>query len=215
MSIEILSEEKRELTIAEPPKNVLPHLWPSKKEREELRSAIMTGTLLDAYISKRAEAKMRNHALSMREQKIEVLGLLLGDVRKWQERTYLLVRDVITTDLDATAVSVRFDRNGFEKLFEHLDDAGFDYVMVGWYHSHPGYGCYMSDTDIDTQTRMFVSAHHLAIVIDLSHPQNRPGRILHQNVEGHRQVLEFLVRADYLMLQTGPAHLQLVLQPRP
>ncbi len=166
MSIEILSEEKRELLIAEPPKNALPHLWSSKKEMEGLKAIIAAGTLLDAYISKRAEAKMRNHALSMRDQKTEVMGLLLGDVRKWQERTYLLVRDVVTTDLDATAISVRFDRKGFEKLFENLDDVGFDYIIIGWYHSHPGYGCYMSDTDIDTQTRMFVSPFHLAMVID-------------------------------------------------
>ncbi len=51
MSIEILSEEKRELLIAEPPKNALPHLWSSKKETEELRDIIAAGTLLDAYIS--------------------------------------------------------------------------------------------------------------------------------------------------------------------
>ncbi len=166
MSIEILSEDIREVEVAEPPINVSPHFWPSKKESVEIDQLITTGRVLDAYVSKQAEAKMRNHALSMRGKRTEVMGLLLGDVRKWQDKSYLLVRDVVTTDLEATAISVKFDRSGFEKLFENLDNVGFDYVMVGWYHSHPGYGCYMSDTDIDTQTRMFVSRHHLAIVID-------------------------------------------------
>ncbi|MGD0818961.1 MAG: hypothetical protein ABR986_11305, partial [Methanomassiliicoccales archaeon] len=67
---------------------------------------------------------------------------------------------------DASLVSVRFDRQGFEKLFESLDDCGFDYVIVGWYHSHPGHGCFLSQTDIDTQVSMFNRPFHSALVID-------------------------------------------------
>jgi proteasome lid subunit RPN8/RPN11 len=28
-----------------------------------------------------------------------------------------------------------------------------DGLIIGWYHSHPGYGIFMSDTDIQTQSR--------------------------------------------------------------
>jgi proteasome lid subunit RPN8/RPN11 len=61
---------------------------------------------------------------------------------------------------------VKFDSSGFEKLFEKLDCAGFDYVIVGWYHSHPGYGCFMSAVDLQTQSDMFREKYHVAIVID-------------------------------------------------
>ncbi len=166
MSIRILSESKREWPVAPPPKRAGAHLWLSEGELELLNRQIDGDSVLPAYISKRAEAKVRNHALSQRENQIEVMGLLLGEVRRWKESEYLLIRDAITTGLDATSVSVRFEREGFTGLFERLDDTDFDYVIVGWYHSHPGYGCFLSDTDIDTQTRMFVSPQHLAIVID-------------------------------------------------
>ena len=52
------------------------------------------------------------------------------------------------------------------KLFEELDHCDFKYVIVGWYHSHPSYTCFMSATDIQTQRTMFNQRYHSAIVID-------------------------------------------------
>jgi 26S proteasome regulatory subunit N11 len=164
--VNIVSETKKEPANAAPPHNARPHMWLQAKNAEMLKLRMAEEKPLPAYINKHAEAKMRNHALSMRKSKIEVMGLLLGEVRRWKDRIYVIVRDVVTTDLDATAVSVKFDSVGFEKLFEKLDNAGFDYVVVGWYHSHPGYGCFMSETDLKTHSGIFVSTHQIAIVID-------------------------------------------------
>ena len=166
MSVKIVSETKRETKNAPPPENVAPHLWAQPEKRVVLNLDLAGGKILSGYINKHAEAKMRNHALSMRGKDMEVMGLMLGEARAWKGKTYVLVRDVITSDLDATSVSVKFDSGGFEKLFEKLDDAGFDYVIVGWYHSHPGYGCFMSETDLTTHTNSFISPYQLAIVID-------------------------------------------------
>ncbi len=77
-----------------------------------------------------------------------------------------MVRDVATTDLDASSTRVRFRRDGFERLFASMDDIGFDHIVVGWYHSHPGHGIFMSPTDVDTQKSMFASSFHRAVVID-------------------------------------------------
>jgi 26S proteasome regulatory subunit N11 len=164
--VNIVSETKKETAVIPPPKNAKPHMWLPEKEAELLKLRLAENGPLPAYINKHAEAKMRNHALSMRKSKIEVMGLLLGEVRHWKDRDYVIVRDVATTDLDATSVSVKFDSMGFEKLFEKLDNAGFDYVVVGWYHSHPGYGCFLSETDLKTHSGIFVSPHQIAMVID-------------------------------------------------
>lgn len=166
MPIKILSEKKRDWREAAPPKNCKAHLWLDEELRKKINNAIKKYQVLDLYVSKRAEAKMRNHALSARGNKKEVMGFLLGDVRKWMGKTYTIVRDTVTSDLDASNVSVRFDRGGFETLFANLDEAGFDYVIVGWYHSHPGHGCFMSNTDVDTQKNMFNTPWHFAVVID-------------------------------------------------
>ncbi len=158
MSVNIVSETKREILEKAPPENAISHIWH--------KGTAPASDRIIAYVNKHAEAKIRNHALAYREKKLEVMGLLLGEVRTWQGQEYVLVRDVVTTDLDATSVSVKFDSGSFEKLFENLDDAGFDYVVVGWYHSHPGYGCFLSETDIKTHGGIFLSPHQVAIVID-------------------------------------------------
>ncbi len=121
---------------------------------------------LDLYVSKLAEEKIRNHASSVAEQRLEVMGFLLGNVYEHDGTTFSVVRDVATTDLDATSVRVRFQPDGMEKLFESIDDCGFSYLVVGWYHSHPGHGCFLSSTDVDTQRAMFNKPYHSAIVID-------------------------------------------------
>ncbi len=39
--------------------------------------------------------------------------------------------------------------------------------MVGWYHSHPGYGCWLSGIDCSTQsTQQQYQEPFLAIVVD-------------------------------------------------
>jgi 26S proteasome regulatory subunit N11 len=145
-----------------------PHKWLSHASVTKYHESEAQG--FDLYLSKLAEEKIRNHAMSRLEPRIEIMGLLLGTLYRHNEREYVLVRDVVTTDLDASLVSVRFDRQGFEKLFDSLDDSGFDYVIVGWYHSHPGHGCFLSQTDVDTQVSMFNRPFHSALVID---PVNR------------------------------------------
>jgi 26S proteasome regulatory subunit N11 len=162
----IVGSSERMVQEKAPPESerIKPHKWLSSASLEKYRESESSG--FDLYLSKLAEEKIRNHAMSRLDPRMEIMGLLLGTMYKHREREYVLVRDVVTTDLDASLVSVRFDRQGFEKLFESLDDSGFDYVIVGWYHSHPGHGCFLSQTDVDTQVSMFNRPFHSALVID-------------------------------------------------
>ena len=57
-----------------------------------------------------------------------------------------------------------------EYMIEYNDCAkrnGREEHVVGWYHSHPGYGCWLSGIDVDTQSQnqMFTDPY-LAIVVD-------------------------------------------------
>ena len=162
----IVGSSERQAQEKVPPGNdrIKPHKWLSSASLQNYLDMEPLG--FDLYLSKLAEEKIRNHAMSRLDPRMEIMGLLLGTVYRHGEREYVLVRDVATTDLDASLISVRFDRLGFEKLFESLDDSGFDYVIVGWYHSHPGHGCFLSQTDVDTQVSMFNRPFHSALVID-------------------------------------------------
>jgi proteasome lid subunit RPN8/RPN11 len=139
-----------------------PHKW----SREELLDMVRSEDHIELYVSKLAEEKMRNHAIAHSSRRYEVMGLMLGSFHTHGDRVYTMVRDVVTTDLEASSVRVRFKRGGFEQLFESLDSCGFEYIIVGWYHSHPGHGCFLSPTDVETQRTMFSEKHHSALVID-------------------------------------------------
>jgi proteasome lid subunit RPN8/RPN11 len=122
------------------------------------------------YLSGVGEAKIRSHAVKEAPRRLEVMGFLLGEACTWKGESYSVVRDVVTTELRSTASKVRFDPKAFPKLFHGLDDSGFDYILVGWYHSHPGHTCFLSGTDLETQRSMFNQPYHVALVID---PINR------------------------------------------
>jgi proteasome lid subunit RPN8/RPN11 len=94
----------------------------------------------------------------------EVMGLMIGETFHYKNDVFSIVKDVVTSDLDATEVNVKFD--SFEKLFDQLDKLDYDYQIIGWYHSHPNYSSFMSPTDADTQQRMFKHPYQYAIVID-------------------------------------------------
>ena len=126
----------------------------------------LTDTTFDIYLRKGCMDEIMEHCRAYAGRKLEVMGLLVGDVFSWKTRRFTLVRDVVSTDLDATNISVRFDSEGFEGLFGQLEDLLYDYVIVGWYHSHPGLGCFLSATDIQTQKRMFYAPFHTALVVD-------------------------------------------------
>jgi proteasome lid subunit RPN8/RPN11 len=164
----VVSESRRTILEKPPPpkERSRPHHWLREERRIEVEEALAGTEALPLYISKTAEAKMRDHSTSCGRRGLEALGLLLGDVYVHSERRHTIVSDVVTTDLRSTGVSVSFDRSGFEKLFERLDSAGSDYVIVGWYHSHPGHTCFMSPRDVQTQRSMFREDFHFAIVID-------------------------------------------------
>lgn len=117
------------------------------------------------YLSRSAVETIREQGDRDAKAGKETMGLLAGSLYAWNGARYGLVRDAVTGGLEADAVSVRFaaDRG---HLFESLDALPYDWVLLGWWHSHPGYSCFLSGTDIDTSTRMFNSPHHRAVVID-------------------------------------------------
>ena len=38
--------------------------------------------------------------------------------------------------------------------------------IVGWWHSHPGFSCFLSGTDLHTQEFFFPESYQVALVVD-------------------------------------------------
>lgn len=182
----IVKETKRAINELQPPSDgIRPHPWLSAESLAAYKKAERSKKPFRLYISSVAERKIREHALGEAPRRLEVMGFMLGEVASWHKSTYSVVRDVATTELRSSASKVRFDPNAFPKLFVGLDGSGFDYVLVGWYHSHPGHTCFLSRTDLETQRSMFREAYHSALVVD---PINEDVKAFRLSGDGYEEI---------------------------
>lgn len=99
-------------------------------------------------ISALALLKLVMHARS--GGKIEVMGLLQGRV----EKDCFVIMDAFALPVEATEVRVNAQAEAYEYMVNYLsmgEEVGRKESAVGWYHSHPGYGCWLSGIDVGTQ----------------------------------------------------------------
>ena len=129
---------------------------------------------VELYISFSCFQKMIDHCIARMGEQEEVMGLILGDVFQWKNRIYTVAEDTVAADAeDSTATSVRFGSTGLDEVARALDEVDYEYLIVGWYHSHPGFTTFLSEKDLETQKKNFNKPFHATIVID---PVNRQFR---------------------------------------
>ncbi|HLC48642.1 MAG TPA: hypothetical protein VJI13_06215 [Candidatus Norongarragalinales archaeon] len=134
----------------------------------------------DVYISNSALEKAERIMADAAKGGREALGLLVGDVCKWKGSEYVMVDSFITASNNSTAVSVKFNRIAFSELSKafvsHFRDRK---LIVGWIHSHPSYGCWLSATDVNTQQKFFSEPFNIAMVVD---PLKKEGKRMQERV---------------------------------
>lgn len=128
---------------------------------------------LEVYLDKKTADKAERYFSEVALRGLEGMGLLVG-MRCQNDGNdkngggdsgkFVMVSDFITGDTDSSPVSVKFSKSAFEKLTEQLK--GKREIVVGWCHSHPSYGCFLSSTDVSTQRRFFNEEFHIAAVFD-------------------------------------------------
>ncbi|KAI9847708.1 MAG: multicatalytic endopeptidase [Sclerophora amabilis] len=115
------------------------------------------------YISSLALLKMLRHGRA--GVPMEVMGLMLGD---FVDDYTVRVVDVFAMPQSGTGVSVEAVDPVFQtKMMEMLRQTGRPETVVGWYHSHPGFGCWLSSVDINTQQSFEqLTPRAVAVVVD-------------------------------------------------
>ena len=96
---------------------------------------------------------------------MEVMGLILGE---FVDDYTVKVVDVFAMPQSGTGVSVEAVDPVFQtKMLDMLRQTGRPEMVVGWYHSHPGFGCWLSGVDINTQQSFEqLNPRAVAVVID-------------------------------------------------
>jgi proteasome lid subunit RPN8/RPN11 len=183
----IIAETKRPIPESRPPRasEVRPHEWLTEDSRALFDGKASASTPLPVYLAASAETKVREHASRDALRRLEVMGLLLCEVRSWSGIEYSVITDSVTTALRSSPAKVRFDPGAFPKLFCQLDESGFDYMILGWYHSHPGHTCFLSVRDLETQKAIFTERYHCAMVVD---PLNREIKAFRLSGDGYEEI---------------------------
>ncbi|XP_047066602.1 COP9 signalosome complex subunit 5-like [Lolium rigidum] len=117
-----------------------------------------------ARISALALLKMVVHARS--GGTIEIMGLMQGKF----DGDSIIVMDAFALPVEGTETRVNAQADAYEYMVEYSTinkQAGRLENVVGWYHSHPGYGCWLSGIDVSTQMlNQQYTEPFLAVVID-------------------------------------------------
>ncbi len=135
----------------------------SQKSEIEFRKRTVKGVRF--YVSDITLSVITDHADAGLDEGIEIMGLLIGRFYKDDEGQYAVVSNIATSGLIADPMSVRFDKESMDELFDKLVLKDGE-CIVGWYHSHLNIGCFMSPTDVETQDGIFGGECGFAIVID-------------------------------------------------
>jgi len=101
--------------------------------------------MVEVEISPLALSKIIDWTSSNTER--EVGGYLIGEIQGKQ----VVIKEAIFAVADSNPTFVSFDNMAQFRIMEELEKKGGNEVIVGWWHTHPGMGTFLSGTDIATQ----------------------------------------------------------------
>ncbi|MBI4860090.1 MAG: Mov34/MPN/PAD-1 family protein [Candidatus Riflebacteria bacterium] len=97
----------------------------------------------------------------------EVGGVLVGQVCEDEEGVFLNVSAVIRgTGARQGTTSFTFTQDTWNAIHKELEEKHPDHQIVGWYHSHPGFGVEFSEMDLFIQRNFFKSPTQIAMLTD-------------------------------------------------
>jgi len=146
------------------------------------------------HISSLALLKMLKHGRA--GVPMEVMGLMLGTFI--DDYTISCV-DVFAMPQSGTTVTVESVDHVFQaKMLEMLQQTGRPETVVGWYHSHPGFGCWLSSIDVSTQ-QSFEQLHPRCVAVVIDPIQSVRGKVV---IDAFRSISPHAIMAGQEARQT-------------
>jgi hypothetical protein len=79
----------------------------------------------------------------------------------------LWVNDIVPGGSEISEVSCAFPRQRIAQIASDIVEGRIEGRIVGWYHSHPGHGLFLSQTDMETHMQFYqFSPYALSFVAD-------------------------------------------------
>jgi proteasome lid subunit RPN8/RPN11 len=97
----------------------------------------------------------------------ELGGVFVGDLYSWKGMMYVEVAGYIKARQYAnTSASFRFTHDSMSAISREKEQRFNDRTTVGWHHTHPGYGIFLSGTDLFSHRHHFPLPWMFAMVVD-------------------------------------------------
>ena len=131
--------------------------FPLKRERPE--------ALFRVAVARSVLNEIKEHAHS--ELDAEICGVLVGNVYRDRNRPYLHVEASIRGEHATNEASgVTFTAETWTHVQDILEEEHPSKRIVGWYHSHPDFGIFLSDLDLFIHRNFFNFPWQVAHVFD-------------------------------------------------
>ena len=126
-----------------------------------LDGRILNGPVL--IIDSEARRTLGNHigwGQSTNANRVEQGGCMVGDIFEFNGSYFGLVRDFIPAATQGTSVSLDITA----EMWQEMQAIAGGRNVIGWYHTHPEHGIFMSGTDMNTQRAQFAKDWQFALV---------------------------------------------------
>lgn len=137
-------------------------------QRENLPSANFPADMRSAFrlhLAPEVHHGIEAHAKA--DPSVEICGVLVGQWGQDAQGPFALVTDYIRCDNAASKLAeVTFTHESWAQINHEMDTRYADKRIVGWYHSHPDFGIFLSDRDCFIHEHFFSGAGQVAYVVD-------------------------------------------------
>jgi proteasome lid subunit RPN8/RPN11 len=128
-----------------------------KPAKVKIRVSTQPVVVMEAEVAR----KIRQHART--SMKAEVCGVLIGNTEHERMTVEACIAGINAAQGGA---HVTFTQDTWEHIYKIKDKEYPDHKIVGWYHSHPGFGVFLSEHDLFIQQNFFSNPQQVAWVYD-------------------------------------------------
>jgi proteasome lid subunit RPN8/RPN11 len=96
----------------------------------------------------------------------ELGGFLLGGLSASDRRTIQVSDFLPAVDARSRATSLTFTHDTWATMTRSVRERFPDLSVVGWHHTHPGFGVFLSGYDLFIQRHFFSEPWQIALVVD-------------------------------------------------
>lgn len=119
------------------------------------------------FVARRAHDAIWAHARDTLDEQKEVGGVLVGQVYKDEQGPYLeIVAAIVGEHTRNEGTQVTFTHETWDQVNKVKDKEYPKQRIVGWYHTHPRFGIFLSDMDLFIQKNFFSEPWQTAFVLD-------------------------------------------------